>query len=100
MGAPRIAVSKIRRLAALHVLDRIPSISSIAKCIPVARSTVVKYRGFIKASGYSFSDFAALLPGEMDAIFDLRAMRQSERPPGGQPQTLIHLSNNLAIVDG
>jgi hypothetical protein len=75
MGAPRIPVSKIRRLAALHVLDRIPSISSIAKIISVAKTTVVKYRGFIKASGFSFSDFATLLPGEMDAIFDQLAMR-------------------------
>ena len=80
MGAPRIAVSKIRQLAALHVLDRIPSISSVAKIIRVAKSTVVKYRGFIKASGYSFSDFAALLPGEMDAIFDQRATRRRKPP--------------------
>ena len=80
MGAPRIAVSKIRRLATLHVLDRVPSISTLAKIIRVAKSTVVKYRGFIKASGYSFSDFAALLPGEMDAIFDQSA-RRHRKPP-------------------
>jgi len=62
MGAPRIAVSKIKRLAALHIPDRIPSLSSLAKIIRIAKTTVVKYRGFIKASGHSFSDFAALSP--------------------------------------
>ena len=87
MGAPRIAVSKIRRLAALHVPDRIPSISSLAKIIRVAKATVLKYRGFIKASGYSFSDFAALRPGEMDAILDQRAMRQ--RKPRQRYATLL-----------
>jgi hypothetical protein len=59
VGAPRIAVSKIRRLAALHVLDRILSISSLAKIVRVAKTTVVNYRHLIRASGYSFSDFAA-----------------------------------------
>jgi len=87
MGAPRIAVSKIRLLAALHVPDRIPSISSLAKIIRVAKSTVVRYRGFIKASGYSFSDFAALPPGEMDAIVDQLAMRH--RKPRQRYATLL-----------
>ena len=87
MGAPRIAVSKIRRLAALLVPDRIPSSSSLARIIRVAKSTVVKYRGFIKASGYSFSDFAALLPGELDATFDQRAMRH--RKPLQRYATLL-----------
>ena len=87
MGAPRIAASKIRLLAALHVPDRIPSISSLAKLTHVAKSTVVRYRGLIKASGYSFSDFAALRPGEMDAIFDQLTVRQ--RRPQQRYTTLL-----------
>jgi transposase len=87
MGAPRIAVSKIRLLAALHVPDRIPSISSLAKIIRLSKSTVVGYRGLIKASGYSFSDFAALRPGEMDAIFHQLAMRH--RRPRQRYATLL-----------
>src|SRR5215469_15072162 len=89
MGAPRIPVSKIRLLAALHVPDRTPSISSLAKIIRVATSTVVRYRGFIKASGYSFSDFAALRPGEMHAIFDQLAMRH--RRPRQRYATLLSI---------
>ncbi len=87
MGAPRIAASKIRLLAALHVPDRIPSISSLAKIVRVAKSTVVRYRGFIKVSGYSFSDFGALRPGEMDAIFDQVTMRH--RRPRQRYATLL-----------
>ena len=75
MGASRIASSKIRRLAALHVSDRIPSVSSLARILRVAKSTVAHYRGFIKASGYSFSDFAALRPRTVDAILNQHAKR-------------------------
>jgi transposase len=74
-------------LAALHVPDRIPSTSSLAKTIRVAKSTVVKYQGFIKASGYSFSGFAALRPEEMDAILDQRGMRH--RKPRQRYVTLL-----------
>ena len=77
------SISKIKRLAALHVPDRTPSISSLAKIIRIAKTTVVKYRGFIKASGYSFSDFAALSPEEMDAILDQRSMRHRQPPSNG-----------------
>ena len=87
MGAPRIAVSKIKRLAALHIPDRIPSLSSLAKIIRIAKTTVVKYRGFIKASGHSFSDFAALRPEEMDAILDQRSTRH--RQPRQRHATLL-----------
>jgi transposase len=87
MGASRIASSKIKRLAALHVSDRIPSLSSRAKILRVAKSTVEKYRGFIEKSGYSFSGFAALRPREIDAILDQPAVRH--RKPRQRYATLF-----------
>jgi transposase len=78
MPTSRIAISKIRRLAALHVSDRIPSISSLARILLVSRSTVQKYRGFIKESGYSFSDFTVLGPTEMHAVLSQHTVRHRE----------------------
>jgi len=40
MSGPRLAISKLRRLAALHVVDRPPSISLLAKILRVSRSTI------------------------------------------------------------
>jgi hypothetical protein len=37
----------------------------MAKKLEIARATVWKYQRGIRASGYSFTDFAALSPGEM-----------------------------------
>lgn len=81
MPASRIAISKIRRLAELHVSKRIPSISSLARVLLVSKFTVRKYRSFIKESGYSFSDFAVLGPREMHAIFNKHTVRHWKPRP-------------------
>jgi transposase len=65
MSAPRIAISKLRRLAALHVVDRPPSIRYLAKILRVSRSTIQNYQRCIRDSGYSFEDFAVLPPAQM-----------------------------------
>jgi transposase len=75
MPASRIGISKLRRLAALHVSDRIPSISFMARRLLISKSTVQKYRAFIKQSGYSFPEFAVLSPREMHAVLSQHTVR-------------------------
>ena len=58
MSGPRLAISKLRRLAALHVVDRPLSISLLAKILRVSRSTIRRYQRCVKNSGYSFEGFA------------------------------------------
>lgn len=68
MSPPRIAISKIMRLAALHVPEEIPSVYSLAKVLRISRPTVRKYKELIRASGYSYADFATLSPRRIRAI--------------------------------
>jgi len=68
MSGPRLAISKLRRLAALHVVDRPPSISLLAKILRVSRSTIRRYQRCVKDSGYSFEDFALLRPKQMHVL--------------------------------
>ena len=65
MSAPRIAISKLRRLAELYVVNRPPSIRCLSKILRVSRSTISKYQRCIRDSGYSFEDFAVLPPAQM-----------------------------------
>jgi len=65
MSAPRIAIYKLRCLAALHVVERTSSISFFARALRVSRSTIRRYQGCIRESGYSFEDFATLSPSDM-----------------------------------
>src|SRR5215472_5476008 len=87
MPASRIAISKLRRLAALHVSERIPSVSSLSRVLLVSRSTVQKHRSFIKESGYSFWDFAVLGPREMHAVLNQHTVRH--RKPQQRYATLL-----------
>ena len=65
MAAPRIAISKLRRLAELNAGDQPPSIRYMAKILRISRSTIRKYQVYIRDSGYSFEDFAVLCPEQM-----------------------------------
>jgi transposase len=65
MPTPRIPLSRVRRLAVLCASTRLPPLSFIAKKLDIARATVWNYQRGIRASGYSFTDFAALNPSEM-----------------------------------
>src|SRR5215470_14523686 len=80
MPASKISISKIRRLAALHVSETNPSISFVARRLLMAQSTVQKYRAFIKQSGYSFPEFAVLSPREMYAVLNQHAAKRRKAP--------------------
>lgn len=68
MPARRIAISKLQRLAELHVADRPPSVRSMSKILNISRSTIQKYQCSIRDAGYSFADFAVLSPAQMHIL--------------------------------
>lgn len=79
MPVPRIAMSKIRRLAALYVSERIPSISFLSKVLRISRFTVRRYQDCIRESSYSFADFATLCPREMHATLNQHNVHKAPR---------------------
>ena len=101
MSPPRIAISKIIRLAALHVSDEVPPVYSLAKVLRISRPTVRKYKGLIRTCGYSFADFATLHPRRIRAV--LTKITTGRRPRERYtrlltvfPQVHAQLSNGVA----
>jgi transposase len=80
MPAAKISISKIRRLAALHVSETNPSISFVARRLLISQSTVQRYRALIKQSGYSFPEFSAFSPREMYAVLNRHAAKRRKAP--------------------
>ena len=80
MPASKISISKIRRLAALHVSEMNPSTSFVARRLLISQSTVQKYRAFIKQSGCSFPEFAILSPREMYGVLNQHAAKPRKAP--------------------
>jgi DNA-binding Lrp family transcriptional regulator len=68
MSGQQISVHRIKRLAEIHNCRGPLPISHFASELRVSRSTVRRYFGRIKKSGYSWAELANLRPKKIRAI--------------------------------
>jgi transposase len=99
MSGRQISVHKIKRLAEIHNCKGPLPISHFANELRVSRSTVRRYFGRIKKSGYSFTELAKLRPKKIRAILK-KATTQQNSPKPYIPLMKVFEKTNQRLFDG
>lgn len=81
MSGRQISVNRVKRLVEIHARKGPLPISHFASALSVSRSTVRRYFGRIKKSGYSYAELAALRPKEIRAILKQETSQQNSPKP-------------------